>query len=72
MTDTLRGKFLEAKVMTVKAEENYTKIVQTVDPVTLNIWEQQILRAESERAENISGMDIYQAKIPGPLAGPES
>jgi hypothetical protein len=58
--------------MTVKAEENYTKIVRTVDPVTLNIWEQQILRAESERAENISAMDIYQAKIPGLLAGPES
>jgi Kyakuja-Dileera-Zisupton transposase len=72
MTDTLRGKFLDAKVMTVKAEENYTKIVRTVDPVTLNIWEQQILRAESERADNISAMDIYQAKIPGPIAGPES
>jgi Kyakuja-Dileera-Zisupton transposase len=72
MTDTLRVKYLDAKDMNIQANENYTKIVQTVDPVTLKIWEQQILLAEKDRVKNISAMDVYQAKIPGPGSGPDS
>lgn len=75
MTDTLREKYLDSKDMTIKAEENYSKLIQTIDPTTLNIWEQHIIRAEKERPQNISAMDIYQAKIPGPgrnsATGPE-
>lgn len=72
MTDTLREKYLDAKDMTVKVEENYAKIVLSTDPVTLNIWEQQILGAEKERVQNISSMDIYQAKITGPESDPDT
>ena len=66
MTHTLRIKYLDAKEMTKQAEENYSKIVQTIEPVTFRIWEEKILWAEKERVSNISVMDIYQAKIPGP------
>ena len=72
MTVTLREKFIDTNDMTIKAEENYSKIVKTIDPTTLNIWEQQITRAENERPQNISAMDIYQANIPGPAPGPTS
>jgi hypothetical protein len=69
MTETLREKYLDAKVMVSQAEENYSKIVQSIDPVTFHIWEQEIVRAEKERLKNISAMDIYRARIPS-LAGP--
>ena len=72
MTDNLRIKFEDAKEMTVQAEENYSKIVQTIDPVTHRIWEQMILCVEKERVTNISAMDIYRAKIPGPDSAPTS
>ena len=64
MTETLREKYLDAKVMNIEAQENYTKIVQTIDPVTFNIWEQEILRAEKDRVNNITAMDVYRAQIP--------
>jgi hypothetical protein len=68
MTDTLRDKYLDAKVMILQADENYSKIIGTIDPVTFHIWEQEILRAEKNRGENITAMDIYRARIP--LTGP--
>lgn len=78
MTDTLRSKFLDAKDMTLQAKDNYSKIVQTIDPVTLNGWEHEIHNAERNRLENIKAMDIYSAQIPstsnptGPMSGPGS
>lgn len=83
MTDTLRFKYLDTKDMTLQADENFSKIVQTIDPVTLRIWEEEIICAENNRVDNIAAMDIYQARIPlisgsglrkasntGPEAGP--
>ena len=64
MTDTLRTKYLDTKVMTLQATENYTKIVQAIEPFTLHIWEQEIQLAEKNRLENIKAMDIYSARIP--------
>jgi hypothetical protein len=64
MTDTLRDKYMDAKVMIIQAKENYSKIVQTINPVTFHIWEQEIIRAEKSRVENITAMDIYRARIP--------
>lgn len=64
MTDTLREKYLDAKVMIVQAKDNYSKIVLTIDPATFRIWEQEILRAEKDRVHNITAMDVYRARIP--------
>ena len=50
--------------MNIKVEENYTKILQTIDPVTFQIWEQEILHAEKDRVTNITAMDVYCARIP--------
>jgi len=63
MTETLRSKYLDAKVMTKTAQDNFSKMVQTIDPFTLRIWEEQILRAEIERTKDIKAMDVYQAQI---------
>ena len=71
MTDTLREKYLDAKVMIIQSEENYSKIVQTIDPVIFHIWEQEILRAEKDRLEDIKAMDIYRARIPTMEPEPE-
>lgn len=74
MTETLRDKYMDAKVMTIQADGNYSKIVQTIDPVIFNIWEQEVLRAEKDRLKDISAMDVYRARIPSihtePDAGP--
>lgn len=64
MTNTLRSKYLDTKEMAIEAQENYSKIVQTIDPVTLRIWEQEIVHAEKDRVENSVAMDIYEARIP--------
>jgi hypothetical protein len=69
MTDTLRVKYLDSKDMTRQATENYTKIVHTIEPVTLHLWEQEILLAEENRVKNIKAMDIYSARIPS-ASGP--
>lgn len=61
MTETLRDKYMDAKVMTIQADGNYSKIVQTIDPVIFNIWEQEVLRAEKDRLKDISAMDVYRA-----------
>jgi hypothetical protein len=50
--------------MNLKACENYSKMVQGIDPVTLHIWEEEIKRAEKDRVENISAMDLYRARVP--------
>ena len=52
MTDTLRVKYLDSKDMTRQATENYTKIVHTIEPVTLHLWEQEILLAEENRVKS--------------------
>jgi len=72
MTDTLRSKYLDAKIMTKKAQDNYSTIVQSIDPVILHIWEEQILRAEKDRVKDISVMDVYQAQVPSMLTSSES
>jgi hypothetical protein len=76
MTETLREKFLDSKSMTLKATENYSKIVQAIDPVIFHIWEEEILRAERDRVENVSAMDLYRARIPLTMghigAGPDT
>jgi hypothetical protein len=76
MTATLREKYLDSKTMNLKACENYSKMVQGIDPVTLHIWEEEIKRAEKDRVENISAMDLYRARVPlvaeQILAAPES
>ena len=59
MTDTLRAKYLDSKDMTLQATESYTKIVQTIELVTLLVWEQEIQLAEKNRRQNIKAMDIY-------------
>jgi hypothetical protein len=64
MTDTLRSKYLDAKDMTLQAIDNYSKIVQTLDPVTLHVWEQEIQLAENNRLKDIKAMDIYSAQLP--------
>lgn len=69
MTDTLRAKYLDAKDMTLQASENYTKIVQTLEPVTLHIWEDEIQLAEKNRLKDIKKMDLYSARIPSKKSG---
>lgn len=64
MTDTLRDKYLDAKDMIIEVKDNYLKMVRTIDPVTLNIWEQEILKAEKSRGNNITAMDVYRARVP--------
>ena len=49
MTDTLQDKYLDAKDMTLQATENYTKMVQTIKPATLHIWEHQIQLAKQNK-----------------------
>jgi hypothetical protein len=76
MTETLRSKYLDAKDMTLAAIDNHSKIVQTLDPVTLHVWEQEIQLAEKNRLKDIKAMDIYSAQLPsasgqtGPATGP--
>lgn len=81
MTETLCSKYLDAQDMVSQAEEYYSNIVKNIPPVNLWMWEKEIEKAEAEREENISAMDIYQAKIstlvttgptaaPGPGVGP--
>jgi hypothetical protein len=70
MTDTLRAKYLDAKDVTLQASKNYTKIIQTVEPVTLHIWEEEIQLAEKNRLKNIKEMDLYSARIPSKKSGP--
>ena len=64
MTDTLWDKYLDAKDMILQAKENYTKMVQTIEPTTLHVWEHQIQLAEQNRVKDIKAMDIYSAQIP--------
>ena len=71
MTETLRAKYLDSKDMTLQATEDYTKIVQTIKPVTLLVWEQEIQLAEKNRQQNIKAMDIYSAQIPS-MSGPSA
>ena len=59
MTDTLRVKYLDSKDMTLQASENYTKIIWTVEPVMLCIWEEEIQLSEKNRLKNINAMDVY-------------
>ena len=60
MTETLHAKYLDSKDdMTLQATESYTKIVQTIELVTLLVWEQEIQLAEKNRRQNIKAMDIY-------------
>ena len=54
--------------MTIQAKENHSKIVKSIDPVTFNIWEKEILHAERDRVKNITAINVYQAQIPS-LAG---
>ena len=55
--------------MILQAKENYTKMVQTIEPTTLHVWEHQIQLAEQNRVKDIKAMDIYSAQIPS-TAGP--
>ena len=48
MTVTLREKYLDSKTMNLKASENYSKMVQGIDLVTLHIYEEEIKRAEKD------------------------
>jgi len=61
MTNTLRAKYLDSKDMTSQATENYSKFLQSIETVTLHIWEQEVLVAEKNRAKDIKAMDIYSA-----------
>ena len=49
MTETLRAKYLDLKDMTLQAMENYTKIVQTIELVTLLVWEQEMQLTEKNK-----------------------
>ena len=64
MTDTLRAKYLDSKDMALQASENYTKIIWTVKPVTLCIWEEEIQLTKKNGLKNINAMDVYLAQIP--------
>ena len=64
MTDTLMAKYLDSKDMILQASKNYTKIIHTVEPVILRIWEEEIQLAEKNKLKNINAMDVYLAQIP--------
>jgi Kyakuja-Dileera-Zisupton transposase len=63
MTETLRIKFHDANDMVTQADEYYSKIVQNIEPVTLMLWDEEIRQAEIDRIDDITAMDIYQARI---------
>ena len=63
MVDTLVCRSVKAKIEFSQAIEYYQNLTQSVPISAINDWTTMVKKAEDGRQNNISGMDIYAARI---------
>jgi hypothetical protein len=66
MSLSLCSRYMEASSMVKRTRNYYIELSATIGYQSMQMWEEEVLKAEAMRLADVSGMDVYGARVADP------